>query len=46
MLHVEILADSIGGVILFHETLYHKDDNGKYLRDHLKEKGICVGIKV
>lgn len=40
------MADSIGGVILFDETVYQKDDNGKYLRDHLKEKGICVGIKL
>lgn len=40
------MADSIGGVILFHETLYQKDDKGVLLRDHLKEKGICVGIKV
>ena len=39
-------ADSIGGVILFHETLYQKDDNGVFLRDLLKEKNICIGIKV
>ena len=40
------LAASIGGVVLYHETLYQKDDNGRLMRDHLKEKGICVGIKV
>lgn len=39
-------ADSIGGVILFHETLYQKDDSGKLLVDHLKQKGILLGIKV
>ncbi|EPY80866.1 Fructose-bisphosphate aldolase B (Liver-type aldolase) isoform 3-like protein [Camelus ferus] len=37
---------SIGGVILFHETLYQKDSQGKLFRDILKEKGIVVGIKV
>lgn len=37
----------IGGVILFHETLYQKDPvSGKMLKDHLREKGILVGIKV
>jgi len=40
------MADYIGGVILFHETLYQKDDNGKLLKDYLKEKDIVVGIKV
>jgi fructose-bisphosphate aldolase class I len=40
------LDDSIGGVILFHETLYQKDNNGKLLVDNLKEKGILLGIKV
>ncbi|CAK8696790.1 unnamed protein product [Clavelina lepadiformis] len=40
------MANSIGGVILFHETLYQKDDNGTQLRDLLKEKGIVIGIKV
>lgn len=37
---------SIGGVILFHETLYQKDSQGKLFRNILKEKGIVVGIKV
>jgi len=40
------MSKYIGGVILFHETLYQKDDNGKLLKDHLKEQGIVVGIKV
>ncbi|XP_076819250.1 fructose-bisphosphate aldolase C-like [Clavelina lepadiformis] len=40
------VKDSIGGVILYHETLYQKDDSGKLLRDFLKERGIAVGIKV
>lgn len=40
------MANYIGGVILFHETLYQKDDNGKLLKDYLKEKDIVVGIKV
>lgn len=40
------MGESLGGVILFHETLYQKDDNGKPLIDHLKNKGICIGIKV
>ena len=42
----ESIKDSLGGVILFHETLYQKDNNGKFLRDYLKERGIAVGIKV
>ncbi|XP_028912017.1 fructose-bisphosphate aldolase B [Ornithorhynchus anatinus] len=37
---------SIGGVILFHETLYQKDSQGKLFRDVLKEKGIVLGIKL
>lgn len=40
------VSQSIGGVILFHETLYQKDSQGKLFRDILKEKGIVVGIKV
>jgi len=40
------MACYIGGVILFHETLYQKDANGKMLKDYLKEKDILVGIKV
>ena len=40
------IEESIGGVILFHETLYQKDSNGKLICDNLKEKGILRGIKV
>ncbi|XP_051842593.1 fructose-bisphosphate aldolase B [Antechinus flavipes] len=40
------INQSIGGVILFHETLYQKDSQGKWFRDILKEKGIVVGIKL
>ena len=40
------IGNYLGGVILFHETLYQKDDEEKFLRDHLNEKGICIGIKV
>lgn len=41
--HIE---NCLGGVILFHETLYHKDDSGKPFVDILKEAGINPGIKV
>uniref|UniRef100_A0A2K5XZW6 Fructose-bisphosphate aldolase n=1 Tax=Mandrillus leucophaeus TaxID=9568 RepID=A0A2K5XZW6_MANLE len=40
------INQSIGGVILFHETLYQKDSQGKLFRNILKEKGIVVGIKL
>jgi len=40
------IGDCLGGVILFHETLYQKDDNGKPFVDLLKERGINAGIKV
>lgn len=40
------INQSIGGVILFHETLYQKDSNGKPFPTLIKEKGIVVGIKV
>uniref|UniRef100_A0A8C1R8K4 Fructose-bisphosphate aldolase n=1 Tax=Cyprinus carpio TaxID=7962 RepID=A0A8C1R8K4_CYPCA len=36
----------IGGVILFHETLYQKTDDGKLFSQLLKERGMVVGIKV
>lgn len=37
---------SISGVILFHETLYQRDDDGKLFADLLKERCIIPGIKV
>jgi len=40
------IEESIGGVILFHETLYQKDNEGKLICDFLKEKGILRGIKL
>jgi len=40
------IAKSLGGVILFHETLYQKDDSGKPFVEILKELGINPGIKV
>eukprot|EP01132_Coremiostelium_polycephalum_P009631 gene9631-11804_t len=36
----------IGGVILYEETLYQKDENGTPFPEILKKKGIQVGIKV
>ncbi|GAM21360.1 hypothetical protein SAMD00019534_045350 [Acytostelium subglobosum LB1] len=36
----------IGGVILYEETLYQKDDNGTPFPEILKKKGIITGIKV
>uniref|UniRef100_A0A1A7X4W3 Fructose-bisphosphate aldolase n=1 Tax=Iconisemion striatum TaxID=60296 RepID=A0A1A7X4W3_9TELE len=40
------MANSIGGVIFFHETLYQKSDSGKLFPQLIKDKGIVVGIKV
>lgn len=40
------MGESLGGVILYEETLYQKDDSGKPMIDNLKNKGICIGIKV
>ncbi|KAG7462043.1 hypothetical protein MATL_G00198280 [Megalops atlanticus] len=40
------IANSIGGVIFFHETLYQKSDKGVPFPQLIKEKGIVVGIKV
>jgi fructose-bisphosphate aldolase class I len=40
------LGNYISGVIMFHETLYQKDSNGKPFVDLLKERGIIPGIKV
>lgn len=36
----------IGGVILFHETMYQKTDDGKVFPEYLKSRGMVVGIKV
>ena len=40
------LSHSISGVILFHETLYQKGDDGKSFAQVLKSQGIIPGIKV
>lgn len=40
------LANHISGVIFFHETFYHKADDGVRLVDHLINNGIIPGIKV
>lgn len=40
------LSDNISGVILFHETVYQKDDAGVPFIDTLKKQGIIPGIKV
>ncbi|XP_058455163.1 fructose-bisphosphate aldolase isoform X1 [Malaya genurostris] len=40
------ISENVSGVILFHETLYQKADDGTPLVDLLKKKGILAGIKV
>jgi len=40
------LAQHVSGVILFHETLYQKADDGTPLVGLLKSNGIILGIKV
>jgi len=40
------LSQYISGVILFHETLYQKTDDGTPFVEVLKKKGIIPGIKV
>jgi len=40
------VAQHISGVILFHETLYQKADDGTPFVELLKQKGIIPGIKV
>ena len=40
------IGQALGGCILFHETLYQKDNSGKLITDNLKERGIIRGIKV
>ena len=36
----------ISGVILFHETLYQKADDGTPFIDLIRQRGILPGIKV
>ena len=40
------MAKNISGVILFHETLYQKTDDGTPFVKILKDNGIIPGIKV
>ncbi|KAJ8978357.1 hypothetical protein NQ317_002666 [Molorchus minor] len=40
------IGDYISGVILFHETLYQKADDGTTFVELLKQRGIIPGIKV
>lgn len=40
------IGDYISGVILFHETVYQKSDDGTPFIELLKERGIIPGIKV
>ncbi|KAG5899591.1 hypothetical protein JTB14_022919 [Gonioctena quinquepunctata] len=40
------VGDYISGVILFHETLYQKADDGTPFPELLKQRGIIPGIKV
>jgi fructose-bisphosphate aldolase class I len=42
----DALANNISGVILFHDTVYQKADDGTPFIDLLKKKGIIPGIKV
>lgn len=42
----DALANNISGVILFHDTVYQKADDGTPFIDMLKKKGIIPGIKV
>jgi len=40
------LSQHLGGVIMFHETMYQKADDGRTFVQLLKDAGIIVGIKV
>uniref|UniRef100_A0A336MRN6 fructose-bisphosphate aldolase n=1 Tax=Culicoides sonorensis TaxID=179676 RepID=A0A336MRN6_CULSO len=42
----EVVCQNISGVILFHETVYQKADDGTPFVELLKKKGIIPGIKV
>ena len=41
-----VMAEAIGGVILFDETLRHKSSDGDYLRNVILDHGSLPGIKV
>jgi len=40
------LAENVSGIILFHETLYQKSDEGVQFNELIKKKGILCGMKV
>jgi fructose-bisphosphate aldolase class I len=40
------MSEHIGGVILFHETLYQNADDGVPFVKHLQQNGVVPGIKV
>jgi len=42
----DVVTQNISGVILFHETVYQKADDGTPFIELLKKKGIIPGIKV
>lgn len=42
----DAISQHISGVILFHETLYQKADNGTPFVELMKERGMIPGIKV
>ena len=46
MFQSEGMDKYIGGVILFDETVYQKDNEGVKLMEHFKKRGIVAGIKV
>jgi len=46
MFQSEKMEKYIGGVILFDETVYQKDENDVLLMEHFKKRGILAGIKV
>lgn len=45
-MYFQELGNYISGVILFHETLYQKSDDGRPFVDLIKQLGIIPGIKV
>jgi fructose-bisphosphate aldolase class I len=42
----KVIGENISGVILYHETLYQKADDGTPFPELLKQRGIIPGIKV
>ncbi|XP_043488079.1 fructose-bisphosphate aldolase-like [Polistes fuscatus] len=42
----DVIGQYISGVILFHETLYQKANNGTLFLELLKQRNIIPGIKV